>query len=110
VVAYGGVSKQMWKVTRLADGNYTIRNAGTGSLLQATDEWAIVPYTDGNYNLKSVKTGKMLDIAGHGSLMGQSVIQNDAKPTRATQQWSFQPGTGTVQASLSPKEGVTPGK
>jgi hypothetical protein len=108
VVAYGGVSKQMWKVTRLDDGNYSIRNAGTGSLLQNTDEWAIVPYTDGNYNLKSVKTGKMLDLSG-GSLMGQSVVEKAANPTYASQQWSFKPGTGTL-ASLSPKEGVAASK
>lgn len=102
VVAYGGANNQMWKVTRLANGNYSIRNAGTGSLLQATEEWAIIPYTDGNYTLKSVKTGKMLDVASRGSLMGQSVVQNSAKPGDARQQWSFKPGN-VQQASLTVK-------
>jgi hypothetical protein len=106
VASYGGDDKQMWKVTRLADGNYSIRNAGTGSLLQASKEWAIVPYTDGNYNLKSVKTGKMLDVADGGSLMGESVAQMAAKPGYASQQWSFQPGNAQ-QASLTVKSSTS---
>jgi hypothetical protein len=110
LAAYGGVGNQTWKVTRLADGNYSIRNAGTGSLLQATEEWAIIPYTDGNYTLKSVKTGKMLDVAGRGSLMGQSVVQMPAKPGYASQQWSFQPATGKLQASLDSSRGVAASK
>ena len=100
--AYTGDNKQMWKVTRLGDGNYTIVNASTGSLLEASAEWSIIPATDGNYNLKSVKTGKMLDLAGGGSLMGQAVVQNPAKPGYANQQWSFQP-SGTQQAALTTK-------
>jgi hypothetical protein len=100
-VAYGGVSKQMWKVTRLANGNYSIRNAGTGSPLQASAEWSIIPATGGNYTLKSVKTGKMLDIAGGSSLMGQGVIQMPAKPGYASQQWSFKSGNANQEASLT---------
>jgi hypothetical protein len=103
-VAYAGDNKrQMWKVTRLADGNYTIRNAGTGSLLEDSEEWSIIPATGGNYTLKSVKTGKMLDVAGGSSLMGMGIVQAAAKPGYANQQWSFLPSNSNQQASLIAK-------
>jgi len=103
-VVYAGDNKrQMWKVTRLADGNYTIRNAGTGSLLEDSEEWSIIPATGGNYTLKSVKTGKMLDVAGGSSLMGMGIVQAAAKPGYANQQWSFLPSNSNPQASLIAK-------
>ena len=101
VVAYGGVSNQMWKVTRLANGNYSIRNAGTGSPLQAGAEWSIIPATGGNYTLKSVKTGMMLDVVGGSSLMGMGVVQMPAKPGYANQQWSFSSSNANQEASLT---------
>jgi hypothetical protein len=99
--AYTADGKQMWKVTRLADGNYSIRNASTGNLLQASAEWSIIPATGGNYNLKSVKTGMMLDLAKGSSLLGLDIAQMPAKPGYASQQWSFKPGNANQEASLT---------
>jgi hypothetical protein len=99
--AYTGDSKQMWTVTRLANGNYSIRNASTGNLLEASAEWSIIPATGGNYNLKSVKTGMMLDLAKGSSLLGLDIAQMPATPGYASQQWSFSPSTANQVASLT---------
>lgn len=108
---FTGDSNQLWKVTRLADGNYTITNASTGQQLDASNaiksweaarmastglaakqEWTITPVTDGNYTIKSVNTGLLLDVAGAKTLNGADIVLGAEQKGYAHQQWSFKSG------------------
>jgi hypothetical protein len=118
--AYTGESNQLWNVSRLADGNYTIASAKTGQQLDAQNagaavriarigekispEWAITPTTDGNYNIKSVRSGLLLGVAGGSTLNGADIVAGVAENGYAHQQWSFKPGNANQQASLAVQE------
>jgi len=120
---YTGDSKQLWKVARLMDGNYTITNVGTERQLDASQaakpwelarispagktanqEWAISPTTDGNYTIKSVRSGLLLDVAGAKTLNGAGIVLGAAQNGYAHQQWSFKPSNANQQASVSVRE------
>jgi hypothetical protein len=120
---YTGDSKQLWKIARLADGNYTIASVSTGQQLDANQaakpwvparispadktanqEWAISPTTDGNYTIKSAKTGLLLDVASAKTLNGAGIILGTAQNGYAHQQWSFKPSNANQQASLATRE------
>jgi hypothetical protein len=119
---YTGDSNQLWNVTRLADGNYTIASVSTGYRLDVSgastsgahvlispankntnQEWSITPTTDGNYTIKSVNSGLFLDVSGASTLNGAGIDQFAAKPGYASQQWSFRPGSANQLASLNTK-------
>jgi hypothetical protein len=121
--AYTGDSKQLWKVARLVDGNYTITNVGTGQQLDASNyaspweaartaladktanqEWTITPTTDGNYTIKSVRSGLLLDVASAMTLKGAGIVLGTAQNGYAHQQWSFKPSNANLQASLTGHE------
>jgi len=120
---YTGDSKQLWKVARLVNGNYTIANVSTGQQLDAShaakpwepasispadktadQEWAISPTTDGNYTIKSVRNGLLLDVASAKTLNGAAIVLGTAQNGYAHQQWSFQPSNANQQASLATRE------
>jgi hypothetical protein len=120
---FTGSSYQLWKVNRLADGNYTITNSSTGQQLDASNsakpweaarmgpadktsnyEWAISPTTDGNYTIKSVQSGLMLDVASAVTLKGAGIVLGAAQNGYAHQQWSFKPSNANQQTSFSTRE------
>jgi len=120
---YTGDSKQLWRITRLADGKYTIDSVSTGQRLDASQaarpwepariapgrksldqEWAITPTIDGNYTIKSVKSGLLLDVASAKTLNGAGVVLGTAQNGYAHQQWSFKPSNANQQASLTARE------
>jgi hypothetical protein len=120
---YTGSGKQLWKVARLVDGNYTITNVGTGQQLDASNstrpwepahimpadktanqEWTISPTTNGNYTIKSVRSELLLDVASAKTLNGAGIVLGSAQNGYAHQQWSFKPSNANQQASLIANE------